>query len=45
MKTLIGTPDQPRPRNEITWTNGMGTTASASNVRIDWAGVNVQRTR
>lgn len=42
-RTLVGTPDPHRPRNESVWTNCAGTTASAGNVRVDWLRINDQR--
>ena len=43
MKILTATPDEPRRRNEVTWTNGTGTTATAGNVRIDWRRIDATR--
>ncbi len=48
MKTLVGSPEPERPRNErVVWaTNGTNTTADGAgggNVRIEWVRINDQR--
>ncbi len=49
MKTLVGTPEQPRHRNNVSWTtagkggNCINDGTGGGNRLIDWLQVNTQR--